>query len=151
MTPVELRDFWAEVIENDNGFEVRLNSGDWTLDYDGPDATSALKHWRIKPRIKVIDMNCILNSNYDVEWSHGSNWVMSGDGKLHDGPNVAHYKSCRVREKHIHFYKEIGVQADHIFLSEDLGLPEGLQIETYTKGRYLAGFEVLGCLDNWKY
>jgi len=149
MTPIELRDFWNEVIENNSDIEIFDN--EWKISVIGPNRLSDKVLWRVKPKRKIIDMSCMIGSNYDIEWSNGNHWSMSGNGKLINGDRNPLYIKCRVRQKHIHFYKKHTLQGNKAFLSEELGLPKGLQIEVYDQIGYLTGFEVLGCLEGWSY
>ena len=150
MTPIELRDFWNEVIENNKGIQKRIG-GILINDKNGPNIESCTANWKVIQKIKIIDIRCAINSIYDVEWLQGNTWVMCGDGKMHNGLTNPLFTKCRIRENHIHFYSNTGILVNRILLSEELGIPEGLELKIHTKGSYLAGFEVLGCLEGWSY
>jgi len=55
MTPLELRDFWTEVVKNNNGFEFKDSYTGWGPNIQGPNCHSRTQNWRARPKTSIVE------------------------------------------------------------------------------------------------
>lgn len=148
-TAQELADFYQQVAD---GGEIQLylirppeNQPKWEDSKNGPNLASDPDMWRIKPKLKPVDMSVLIASGIDCEFtsrSDKSHWYIgklrSIDSFYYPTWNAPHIY-CHPRMNHIHAWQ-----------GGECPLPEGFRVRAFLrkKGAGIDGKEVsLGKLE----
>ena len=172
-TAAQLVEFYQKVAD---GGVMSLKKGfddEPQNNYVGPNMTSPVEYWRIKPAKKIIDMAHFIESGIDMEfWDDASDSYtnISILDSINVGLNyafvskISRYKHCRPRMNHIHAWQ-----------GGECPLPEGFKVRlmfrdgaavvthTYSDLKWVSsefkvfthadiiGYEILGLADGWAY
>jgi len=172
-TAAELVEFYQKVAD---GGVMSLKKGfsdEPQNNYVGPNMTSPVEYWSIKPAKKIIDMDHFIESGIDMEfWDDASDSYtnISILDSINVGLNyafvskISRYKHCRPRMNHIHAWQ-----------GGECPLPEGFKVRlmfrdgaavvthTYSDLKWVSsefkvftsadiiGYEILGLADGWAY
>mgnify|MGYP000291785396 CR=1 FL=1 len=167
-TAAELVEFYQKVAD---GGVMSLKKGfddEPQNNYVGPNMTSPVEYWRIKPAKKLIDMAHFIESGIDFEFSDDETWIMLAGlveidlGCKHPYTNIigVRWKQCRPRMNHKMFHD-----------GGDCPIPEGFTLRLYFRDEApivddihegynwihcgssndIIGYEILGLADGWTY
>ena len=181
-TPRDLASFYSKLDANRNGFTYR-GFDSYETKLDGPSLISNMNDYKVnRPEDRKIDLSVCIESKIDMKFGErgclniGKLKNISQDNSIHkyikadDSPNNG-WKSCQVRQNHIHFNTErYKAKQNYIHSSKwDCPLPEGLEVKLYyVNGKTevtteymrkqwgccqnaILGFEVLGVADGYTY
>jgi len=141
--------------------------------YVGPNMTSPVEYWRIKPAKKIIDMAHFIESGIDMEfWDDASDSYtnISILDSINVGLNyafvskISRYKHCRPRMNHkmLHDGGECPLPEGFRVVVYFRNAPNGEEVQSHSmdwshkvnmRDGYsdIIGYEVLGLADGWAY
>ena len=171
MTPKELAGFYQAITDGGEGQYDFLSKG-WDMVKKGPNLASIKADFRIKPKLKAIDMRILVGSGILCEFANISDddWYaykltdISRDGYFaeRDGKHSKHGNRCRVMQDYWHNWQ-----------GGECPLPDGLIVELqlrnckstvkiitpslrwehigYEENSDIIEFKVTGIAEGWTY